>query len=618
MGEKEEEKIMCGIIGYVGSKDIVPIIVESLKKLEYRGYDSAGIAVIEEGKINRRRVKGKIAELEKSLVEEPLNGRYGIGHTRWATHGRPSEENAHPHLDCTGSLVIVHNGIIENYLSLKNGLLEEGHTFQTETDTEVIAHLVEKYYENSLEEAVQKALAELEGDFAIAAISVKDPDKIVAAKMGPPAVVGIGENEYFICSDLNPLISHTKEIVFLEDGEMVVVEPSGARFSDFAGNELQKQSEHISWNPLMIEKMGFKHFMLKEIFEQPQVIRDTLQGRISLDTGKVFFDEVGLPSDRLDEIKKVIIIACGTSYHAGLLGKYFIENLAGIPVDVEYASEYRYSDFILDREALVVVISQSGETADSLAALRAVKKKEALSLAICNVVNSSIAREADGVLYTHAGPEIGVAATKTFSAQMAALALLGMHLGQRRGKLEQKESLDLIQELQRIPHKMEIILDRAKSIEELATRFVPFSHFLYLGRWVSYPVALEGALKLKEISYIHAEGYAGGEMKHGPIALIDDLMPTMVVVPRDRVYDKILSNISEVKTRIGYVIAVAFDDDENIIDKVEDVIAIPKSHTLFTPFLTTLPLQLFAYYIAAHRGADVDQPRNLAKSVTVE
>ena len=609
---------MCGIIGYVGSKEVVPIIVDSLKKLEYRGYDSAGIAVIEEGKINRRRVKGKITELEKSLNQDPLQGRYGLGHTRWATHGRPSEENAHPHLDCTGSLVVVHNGIIENYLALKNTLHQEGHAFQTETDTEVIAHLIEKYYENSLEDAVQKALGELEGDFAIAVVSVKDPDKIVAAKMGPPTVVGIGENEFFICSDINPLISHTREIVFLEDGEMVVVEPTGARFSDFSGNELAKEPEHISWNPLMIEKKGFKHFMLKEIFEQPEVIRDTLQGRISLDTGKVFFDEVGMPSNRLGEIKKVVIIACGTSYHAGLLGKYFIENLAEISVDVEYASEYRYSDFILDRETLVVVISQSGETADSLAALRAVKKRGALSLAICNVLNSSIPRESDGVLYTHAGPEIGVAATKTFSAQMAALALLAIHLGQTREKLDQKESLSLIQELQRIPHKMEIILDRAKSIEDLAVRFVPFSHFLFLGRWVSFPVALEGALKLKEISYIHAEGYAGGEMKHGPIALIDDLMPTMVVVPKDRVYDKILSNISEVKTRLGYVIAVAFDDDEEIKEKVEDVIPIPTSHTLFTPFLTTLPLQLFAYYIAAHRGADVDQPRNLAKSVTVE
>ncbi len=609
---------MCGIIGYVGSKEVVPIIVDGLKKLEYRGYDSAGIAVLEEGKIKRRRVKGKISELEKSLNENPLKGHYGLGHTRWATHGRPSEENAHPHQDCTGSLVVVHNGIIENYLQLKNMLQEEGHTFQTETDTEVIAHLIEKYYQNSLEEAVKQALGMLIGDFAIAAVNVNEPEKIVAAKMGPPIVVGMGENEYFVCSDLNPLISHTKEIVFLEDGEMAVVEPSGARFSDFAGNEVTKKPEHITWNPLMIEKRGFKHFMLKEIFEQPQVIRDTLQGRISLDTGKVFFDEVSISSGRWNATKKVVIIACGTSYHAGLLGKYFIENLAGVPVDVEYASEYRYSDFILDKETLVVVISQSGETADTLAALRAVKKKGALTLAICNVVNSSIAREAEGVLYTHAGPEIGVAATKTFSAQIAALALLAIYLGQVREKLDEEESLLLIQELQRIPHKMEIILDRAKSLEELAVRFVPFSHFLFLGRWVSYPVALEGALKLKEISYIHAEGYPGGEMKHGPIALIDDLMPTMVVVPKDRVYEKILSNISEVKTRIGYVLAVAFEEDEEIKNKVEDVIPIPSVLPLFSPFLTTLPLQLFAYHIAAHRGADVDQPRNLAKSVTVE
>ncbi len=609
---------MCGIIGYVGTRDVIPILVEGLKKLEYRGYDSAGIAVFEDGKIKRRRVKGKITDLEKSLEEDRLQGLYGVGHTRWATHGRPSEENAHPHQDCTGSLVVVHNGIIENYLQLKNKLKDEGHTFKTETDTEVIAHLIEKHYQGSLEAAVQEALKELIGAYALAVISVKDPQKIVAAKMGPPAVVGIGENEFFVCSDINPLISHTRDIVFLKDGEMVAVDPHGARFSDFSGNVLEKQPEHIVWNPLMIEKRGFKHFMLKEIFEQPQVIRDTLEGRISLETGQVFLDEMGLSSSRISEIQNIVIIACGTSFHAGLLGKYFIENLAGIPVDVEYASEYRYSDFILDKKTLVVVISQSGETADTLAALRAVQERGALSLAICNVLNSSIAREANGVLSTHAGPEIGVAATKTFSAQMVALALLAIHIAQIKGKLDPKESLSLIQELQRIPHKMEIILDGAKKIEELAVRFVPFSHFLYLGRWVSYPVALEGALKLKEISYIHAEGYPGGEMKHGPIALIDDLMPTMVIVPKDRVYEKILSNISEVKTRIGYVIAVAFEEDEEIKDKVEDVIAVPSVHPLFTPFLTTLPLQLFAYYIAAHRGADVDQPRNLAKSVTVE
>jgi glucosamine--fructose-6-phosphate aminotransferase (isomerizing) len=618
VGEKKGEKIMCGIIGYVGGKEAVPILVEGLKKLEYRGYDSAGIAVVEEGKIKRRRVKGKIIELEKSLNKDPLTGCYGLGHTRWATHGRPSEENAHPHLDCTGSLVVVHNGIIENYLQLKNELKDDGHSFKTETDTEVIAHLIEKHYRDSLEEAVREALRELEGAYALAVISAKDPQKIVAAKKGPPAVVGIGDGEYFVCSDINPLLSHTRDIVFLQDGEMVAVDPGGARFNDFSGNTLEKKPEHIVWNPLMIQKMGFKHFMLKEIFEQPQVIRDTLKGRISLDTGQVFLDEMGIPSSRLSEIRSVVIIACGTSFHAGLLGKYFIENLAGIPVTVEYASEYRYSDFILDEKTLVTVISQSGETADTLAALRAVREKEIPSLAICNVMNSSIAREADGVLSTHAGPEIGVAATKTFSAQMAALALLAVHIAQVKGKLDREESLSIIQELQRIPHKMEIVLDRAKKIEELAVRFVPFSHFLYLGRWVSYPVALEGALKLKEISYIHAEGYPGGEMKHGPIALIDDLLPTMVVVPRDRVYEKILSNISEVKTRLGYVIAVAFDEDKDILERVEEVVPVPSIHPLFTPFLTTLPLQLFAYYIAAHRGADVDQPRNLAKSVTVE
>jgi glucosamine--fructose-6-phosphate aminotransferase (isomerizing) len=618
VGRKEKEKIMCGIIGYVGSKEVIPILLEGLKKLEYRGYDSAGTAVIDQGKIHRRRVKGKISELERSLKEAPLSGRLGLGHTRWATHGRPSEENAHPHQDCTGSLVVVHNGIIENFLPLKKKLEDEGHTFQTETDTEVIAHLVEKYYEKALENAVQEALKELQGDFAVAVISIKDPDKIVAAKMGPPIVVGIGEQEFFVSSDINPLISHTRDIVFLEDGEMAVIEPSGINFFDFSGKTLEKQPERIEWNPLMIEKRGFKHFMLKEIFEQPQVVRDTFKGRISLETGKVFLDEIRIPSSRLNEINRVVVIACGTSYHAGLLGKYFIEGLAGIAVDVEYASEYRYRDFILDKNALVVVISQSGETADSLAAMRTVKKRGAMTLAICNVVNSSIAREADGVLYTHAGPEIGVAATKTFSAQMAALALLAIYLGQTKGILQPEESLSLVQNLQRIPHKMELILLSSKTIEELAMRFVPFSHFLYLGRWVSYPVALEGALKLKEISYIHAEGYAGGEMKHGPIALIDDLMPTMVIVPKDRVYEKILSNISEVKTRIGYVIAVAFEDDNEIREKVDDVIPIPSVHPLFTPFLTTLPLQLFAYYIAAKRGADVDQPRNLAKSVTVE
>lgn len=609
---------MCGIIGYIGPKSVVSTLIDGLKKLEYRGYDSAGIAVADKNRIEVRRVKGKIQDLEKSLGSSPLKGSYGVGHTRWATHGRPSEENAHPHQDCSGSMVVVHNGIIENYLSLKQKLKKEGHHFRTETDTEVIVHLVEKYFEGSLEKAVQSAVLELEGAYAFAVVSARDSGKIVVAKAGPPAVVGLGEKEYFVSSDINPLLSHTQRVVFLEDEEMAVISGQGVRFFDFKGNRLEKRVDHITWTPLMAEKGGFKHFMLKEIFEQPQVVRDTLKGRISLDSGKILLEEVGLSAQVLRKIKKVMIIACGTSFHAGLCGKYFIETLAKTPVDVEYASEFRYRDFILEKDSLVVVISQSGETADSLAALRAVKKRGVLSLAISNIVNSSIPRESNGVLYTHAGPEIGVAATKTFSAQLTALAMLALHLAQLKGELDEEATLPLIQELQRIPHKMENVLTQSNSVKDLALKFASFSHFLYLGRWVSFPVALEGALKLKEISYIHAEAYPGGEMKHGPIALIDETMPTMAIVPKDRVYEKMLSNISEVKTRVGYILAVAFEDDEGIRDKVDKVIPVPSLNQLFTPFLTVIPLQLFAYHIALVRGADVDQPRNLAKSVTVE
>jgi glucosamine--fructose-6-phosphate aminotransferase (isomerizing) len=609
---------MCGIVGYVGPKKVVPILMEGLKRLEYRGYDSAGIAVVDKDSIRVRRVQGKINSLETSLKNEPISGSYGIGHTRWATHGRPSEENAHPHKDCTGALVVVHNGIIENYLDLKHKLKEEGHNFITETDTEIIAHLLEKYFQGSLEEALGKAVHDLEGAYAIAALSTQDKEKVVAAKVGPPVVVGIGEGECFLSSDINPLLAHTNQIVFLEDNEMAVLSPDVVQFYDFEGERIEKKAERISWSPLMIEKGGYKHFMLKEIFEQPQVIRDTLKGRVSLDTGKIFLDEIGLSPEKLEGIKKVVILACGTSYHASLVGKYFIESLAQIPVDIEYASEYRYRDFVLDSQSLVVVISQSGETADTLAALRAVKEKNPVTLAICNMVNSSITRESGGVLYTHAGPEIGVAATKTFIAQMTALSLFAIYLAQVKNTLTEEATLSLIQELQRIPHKIENILNGASSLEELAQNFVAFSHFLYLGRWVNFPVALEGDLKLKEISYIHAEGYPGGEMKHGPIALIDEKMPTVAIIPKDKVYDKMLSNISEIKSRMGYILAVAFEDDEFIQDKVDDVITIPPVHPLFTPFLTTVPLQLFAYYIAAIKGADVDQPRNLAKSVTVE
>jgi glucosamine--fructose-6-phosphate aminotransferase (isomerizing) len=609
---------MCGIIGYLGPKNPVSVLVEGLKKLEYRGYDSAGLAVIKDNQLQIRRVKGKIRDLEESLITSPLEGSYGLGHTRWATHGRPSEENAHPHRDCSGTLVVVHNGIIENYLSLKERLKAEGHVFRTETDTEVIAHLIEKYFAGSLEEAMRRALDELEGAYAAAVISTRDPNKIVAAKTGPPAVVGIGEEELLISSDINPILSHTNEVVFLEDREMAVLAKGGVRFYDFEGNPVAKNVDHLAWNPLMIEKKGFKHFMLKEIFEQPQVIRDTLEGRISQDSGKVYLQDTGVSLRDLKDIQRIVIIACGTSYHAGLAGKYFIESLAQIPVTVEYASEYRYQDFLLDKKNLVIVISQSGETADTLAALRATKKSGALTLAVSNVVNSSIAREAGAVLYTHAGPEIGVAATKTFSAQLAALALIALYLAQAKGRMNEGESFPLIQDLLRIPHKMERILAEAKRLEELAQRFLAFSHFLYLGRWVSFPVALEGALKLKEISYVHAEGYAGGEMKHGPIALIDEKMPTLAVVPKDRTYEKMLANISEIKTRLGYIIAVAFEDDTRIESQVDEVVYVPPVSPLLSPFLTILPLQLFAYHIAAKRGADVDQPRNLAKSVTVE
>ncbi len=609
---------MCGIIGYIGSKKAVPVLVEGLKKLEYRGYDSAGIAVIEQGRIQIKRVKGKIRDLEESLKTTAFKGSCGLGHTRWATHGRPSEENAHPHRDCSGTLVVVHNGIIENYLLLKERLKAEGHVFVTETDTEVIAHLVEKYFGGSLEEAVRKALAQLEGAYAVAVASASDPDKIVAAKSGPPAVIGLGTDEFFVSSDINPILSHTSRIIFLEDKEMAILERGGVRVVGFDGRLLAKKESQLAWTPLMIEKKGYKHFMLKEIFEQPQVVRDTLQGRISQGSGKVYLGETALASSALQKIQRVIIIACGTSYHAGLVGKYFIESMAKIPTVVEYASEFRYQDLPLDKRTLVVVISQSGETADSLAALRATKKSGALNLAISNVVNSSIPREAGAVLYTHAGPEIGVAATKTFSAQLAALSLLALFLARAKGTMDEDSSLPFVQDLLRVPHQMERFLADAGRLEGLAQRFISFSHFLYLGRWVSFPVALEGALKLKEISYVHAEGYAGGEMKHGPIALIDEKMPTLAVVPRDRAYEKMLSNISEVKTRLGYVLAVAFENDPEIARQVDEVIHVPSVGPLLSPFLTILPLQLFAYHIAAKRGADVDQPRNLAKSVTVE
>jgi glutamine---fructose-6-phosphate transaminase (isomerizing) len=609
---------MCGIIGCAGARDTVPALIEGLRRLEYRGYDSAGIAVLNGDGVGRRRVKGKIRDLAEEVRLHPLAGECGIGHTRWATHGRPSEDNAHPHTDCSGTIALVHNGIVENYWSLKERLRAEGHTFRTETDTEVIVHLVEKHFRGSLEEAVRAAVGELEGAFAVACVSSRDPGRIVAARNGPPVVVGFGSGETFLSSDITPLLPHTRRVAYMNDGEIAVLTAAGARFATFAGAPVEKTVETLDWEPAMVEKRGFEHFMAKEIFEEADVVRDTLKSRVSLESGRVFLDDTGLDPEAFREASRVVLIACGTSYHAGLIGKYLLESLAHVPVDVEYASELRSRDFVMDRTTLVLGISQSGETADTLAALRAAREKAQAVLAVTNNPNSSMARGADGVLDLHAGPEIGVAATKTFVGQMAALALFALAFAQARGALGEDESLALVQELQRVPHKMDRVLGGAAAIERAARRFLACEHYLFLGRWINFPIALEGALKLKEISYTHAEGYAGGEMKHGPIALIDEGMTTLAIVPHDRVYEKMLSNIAEVQARSGRILAVAFEGDEKARAAAEEVFPIPATHQLFTPFLTVLPLQLFAYHSAAAKGLDVDQPRNLAKSVTVE
>ena len=609
---------MCGIIGCAGLGDAVPSILAGLRRLEYRGYDSAGIAVLNGEGLGRRRVKGKIRDLEEELRARPLAGGCGIGHTRWATHGRPSEDNAHPHTDCGGTIALVHNGIVENYWTLKERLKGEGHVFRTETDTEVIVHLVEKHFRGSLEEAVRAAVRELEGAFAVACISTRDPGRIVVARNGPPAVVGYGDGETFVSSDITPLLHHTRRVSYLGDGEIAVLTPTGVRFTAFDGRSLEKPIDTLAWEPAMIEKRGFAHFMAKEIFEQADVVRDTLKSRISLETGRVFLDDIGLPAGTLRGASRVVLIACGTSYHAGLVGKYWLESLAHVPVDVEYASELRSRDFVMDRGTLVLGISQSGETADTLAALRAARERAGAVLAVTNNLNSSMARGADGVLDLRAGPEIGVAATKTVVGQLAALSVFALAFAQARGALGEGDALALVQELQRVPHKMDQVLGRAADVERTARRFLACEDYLFLGRWINFPIALEGALKLKEISYTHAEGYAGGEMKHGPIALIDEGMTTLAIVPRDRVYDKMLGNMAEVQARSGRILAVAFEGDERVRAAAEEVFPIPETHQLFTPFLTVLPLQLFAYYAASAKGFDVDQPRNLAKSVTVE
>jgi glucosamine--fructose-6-phosphate aminotransferase (isomerizing) len=618
---------MCGIVGYIGNRKAVPIILDGLRRLEYRGYDSAGIAVLNgDNHLSVRRASGKLRNLEDAIRLNPVDGPYGIGHTRWATHGRPTEENAHPHRDCSGDIVVVHNGIIENYLHLKHQLGQEGHKFATETDTEVVAHLVEKYYDGNLEEAVRKAVKDLTGVFALAIIASSDPNKIVAARMGPPVVVGLGDGEYFIASDVPAILSHTRDMFFLNDGDMAILTPEGVHLTDFNGRAVKRQVTHILWDPIMAEKGGYKHFMLKEIFEQPRAVRDTILGRVGQESGRVFLDEMDITAKAFRELEAIKIVACGTAWHAATAGKFMIEKLARIPTEVDYGSEFRYRNPIVSPRDLTVVVSQSGETADTLAAQREAKQKGSRTLAICNVVGSMVTREAAGTLMTHAGPEIGVASTKAFTSQLTALFILAMYLGQTREILTPEESRDLVQELLRIPGKLETILSHDTIYDEIVKKLFRSTDFLYLGRGIHFPIALEGALKLKEISYIHAEGYPAGEMKHGPNALIDENLPVVVLCTRDRKsdasrtrYEKTLSNIQEVKARSGIVIAVVCEDDQEEVGKMADfLIPIPHSDELLLPILEVVPLQLLAYHIAVRRGCDVDQPRNLAKSVTVE
>ncbi|MGA8144609.1 MAG: glutamine--fructose-6-phosphate transaminase (isomerizing) [Candidatus Acidiferrales bacterium] len=618
---------MCGIVGYIGPKAVVPLVIDGLRRLEYRGYDSAGIAVVgQNGKLEIRRASGKLKNLEELLSKSPIDGVYGLGHTRWATHGRPTEENAHPHRDCTGDIVVVHNGIIENYLELKHQLIEEGHKFQTETDTEIIAHLIEKYSKNvPLEDAVLKTVKLLSGAYALVAMSTRDPNKIVAARLGPPVVIGLGQNEFFVASDIPAILSHTREAFFMGDSEIAILTLKGVRVVDFDNCPVTPKVQHITWDPIMAEKGGFKHFMQKEIFEQPRAVRDTLLGRISQQTGKVFLDEMEITEEEFRNFREVKIVACGTSWHAALAGKFMIERLAQIPVEVDYGSEFRYRDPIINRNTLVTAISQSGETADTLAAQREARAKGAKILAICNVVGSMLTREANGTIYTHAGPEIGVASTKAFTGQLTALLLTSLYLAQVRGKLTPAHAQTLMQELTRVPHKIETILQRDAEIEELARQFFRHTDFLYLGRGIHYPIALEGALKLKEISYIHAEGYPAGEMKHGPNALIDENLPVVVIATRDESdaasmtrYEKTVSNLQEVKARDGIVITVVTEGDRLARGSSNHAIEIPAAPELISPILEIIPLQLLAYHIAVRRGCDVDQPRNLAKSVTVE
>jgi glucosamine--fructose-6-phosphate aminotransferase (isomerizing) len=617
---------MCGIVGYVGPRPVLPILIEGLRKLEYRGYDSAGVALINNGALDLRRSAGKLSKLEDVIAVRPFPAtvaHYGVGHTRWATHGRPTEENAHPHRDCTNKIVVVHNGIIENYLALKRELIADGHTFITETDTEVVAHLLEKESRgDGLLAATRRALKRLRGLFALVLLSADDPDQIIAVRNGPPVVAGIGDGEYFIASDIPAILAHTRDVVFLDDEEVAIISKAGVRFEDYEGHVRERKPQRITWDPVMAEKAGYKHFMLKEIHEQPWAVRETVLGRASTETNRVYLAEMELDDEALRKIDRVMILACGTSWHSALVGKFLIEELARMPVEVDYGSEYRYRDPIADDRTLAIVITQSGETADTLAALREAKGKGAKSIAICNVVGSMATREADGTVYTHAGPEIGVASTKAFTTQLVALQLLAVHLAQARGTIKLERAKALLQGLDQLPVLIEQALKTDEQIQEIARRFYQRTDFLYLGRGINYPIALEGALKLKEISYIHAEGYPAGEMKHGPIALIDENLPIVTLVPNDAVFEKMIGNIQEAKARGGTLIVVTTtskaDAFADVLSDTDELIVVPDTDPLLTPVLMVVPLQLLSYHIAVRRGCDVDQPRNLAKSVTVE
>lgn len=611
---------MCGLFGYIGERESAPLLIEGLKRLEYRGYDSAGIAVLNSAGISVRKAAGKITELEKNVSSNPAAGRIGIAHTRWATHGRSTDENSHPHTDCTGKIAVVHNGIVENYNELKKELIAEGHHFQSETDTEVIAHLIEHYFDitSDLETSVREAVRNLQGSFAIGVVSTDAPEKIISARFGSPLIVGLGEGENFISSDIPALINHTQKVISLEDGEMAILTNKGVVIKNFSGENIDKASFQVTWDPVSADKAGYPHYMLKEIYEQPRTIHDTFAGRISEDLGEIYFEELKMSLKEIKGFNRIVLTGCGTSWHAAMVAEYWFEEFLRIPTEVEYAAEFRYRTPVVDSKTLLIAISQSGETADTLAAVREAKKLGAKVISILNVEGSSLARESDGVIFTKAGPEIGVASTKAFTTQLVCLYLMTIYFGRLRALLTKAQAKQMIQDLRELPQKVETFLNRPSPVKKLADKIFKTSNALYLGRGKGFPIALEGALKLKEVSYIHAEGYPAAEMKHGPIALIDNNMPVVVLALSGRRYEKILGNIEEVKARGGYVVAIASAGDKVIKEKVDEIIYIPATSEELSPILGVIPLQLLAYYIAVKRGCDVDQPRNLAKSVTVE